>query len=125
MSLHVQGIKYISIGVYSNVILYCIYIFFTKIGIGYKVSMTSLYLIGMLQTFFLNKYWTFGNNDKILKNLWRYLLAYGAVYLINLSMLFYLVDILKFDHVIIQGILIVVLALFLFVFQKYWIFSKK
>ncbi len=125
MSLRIQAMKYILIGIYSNIFLYCIYIFLTKIGAGHKLAMTFLYLIGMLQTYFLNKYWTFENRNRILKNLWRYILAYGAIYIINLIMLFYFVDVVNLNHVVVQGALIIILAIFLFLLQKYWVFCKE
>ena len=125
MSLHIQGFRYVLVGVCSNFLLFCIYIILTKFGIGHKVSMTMLYFIGMMQTFILNKYWTFENNDKVLKNIWRYMAAYGFIYLMNLIMLFCFVDILMLNHIMIQGGLIVVLAVLLFLFQKYWVFDVR
>jgi putative flippase GtrA len=83
--------------------------------------MSLVYSLGVLLTFFFNKNWTFqskASNHRI----FRYLLAYCLGYLLNLLILFVLVDHLGYPHQIIQGIAIICIALFLFFVQKAWVF---
>lgn len=116
-----QLIKYTLAGLTSNTILYLFYIALTSLNISPKPAMSLVYSLGVLLTFFLNKNWTFqskASNHRI----FRHLLAYCLGYLLNLLILFVLVDHLGYPHQIIQGIAVICIALFLFFVQKAWVF---
>jgi putative flippase GtrA len=55
----------------------------------------------------------------------RYVTAYALGYLLNLAALFVLVDRLNFPHQIVQGVMILVVACFLFVLQRQWVFPAR
>ena len=85
--------------------------------------MTLLFLVGLAQTFFFNKYWTFSQRSEFGQSLWRYLTVYGIGYLCNLIALAVLVDAMGCPHAIVQGAAILILAVGLFLAQKYWVFA--
>ncbi len=76
----IQGLRYIIVGLASNLVLYVVYLFFTMLGMGHKTAMTLLYVIGTLQTFIFNKRWTFSHVGNIQKSMMRYFAAYGGCY---------------------------------------------
>jgi putative flippase GtrA len=123
MALHVQAIRYAVVGIASNFALYVMYLALTAFGAGHKSAMSGLYLLGMLQTFIFNKRWTFAYQGSSSPSLLRYAVGYGFGYLLNLAMLHVLVDQFGFPHQIIQGLAIVVVAVTLFLLQRYWIFA--
>jgi putative flippase GtrA len=120
-----QFIKFVLIGLASNLILYASYLLMTTAGFGHKTAMSLLYAVGMLQNFAFNWRWTFGYQGKIYGPLFRYLTTYGMGYLFNLLMLLIFVDTLSLPHQVVQGVLILIMAGLLFLLQKYWIFSKS
>lgn len=120
-----QFIKFVLVGLTSNLILYTSYLLMTATGLGHKTAMSLLYAVGVLQSFAFNQRWTFGYRGRISGPLFRYLITYGMGYLFNLLMLLVLVDGLNLPHQVVQGVLILVMAGLLFLLQKYWVFSKS
>ncbi|MCM8920925.1 MAG: GtrA family protein, partial [Candidatus Thiodiazotropha sp.] len=65
MGIHNQFIRYAMIGIGSNLVLYIAYLLMTSLGVGHKTAMTIIYGVGILQTFLLNRYWTFNHQGQI------------------------------------------------------------
>lgn len=122
--MHRQFIRYVIVGLGSNVFLYLAYLLLTSLGLGPKRAMTLLYAVGVLQTFLLNRRWTFDDKNEIHGTFFRYIITYALGYLFNLGLLYILVDEVGLPHQIVQGVLIFVVAIFLFLLQKYWVFPN-
>jgi len=122
-SLHIEGLRFASVGIVSNGVLFASYLLLTTVGLGHKTAMTLLYILGVIQTFIFNKRWTFKHHGVIQKTFFRYVHSYVFGYFLNLLALFILVDYLGYPHQWIQGIMILLFALMLFALQKFWVFS--
>lgn len=120
-----QILRYILVGSISNIILYLLYIVLTALGVGHKTAMTGLFALGVLQTFILNKRWTFASIGGTHRSLFRYLIAYGGCYGLNFLILIVFVDHMGMPHQIVQGVAIVFVAALMFLLQKYWIFTNE
>ena len=118
----VQIARYCIVGVVSKAALYLAYLILTYLGVGHKSAMTLLYIVGVLQTYYANRSWTFAHGGSVAVSLPRYVGAYVSGYLINLGGLLILTDVLGFPHQIVQGVLIFVVAGYLFVLQRLWVF---
>jgi putative flippase GtrA len=118
-----QFLRYALTGIGSNIILYLLYLASTALGAEPKVTMSVLYLIGVLQTFMVNRSWSFRHRGAAGTALRRYLIAYAMGYLVNLGFLALLVDDLRWDHRYVQGAAIVVIAFMLFGLQRIWVFG--
>jgi putative flippase GtrA len=116
-------VKFGLVGLASNGILYSLYLGATWAGLGPRTAMSMVYCVGVVQTFYANRAWTFralpGSNQRL-----RYALTYAAGYLLNWSSLYVAVDMLEYPHQAAQACLIFVVAGFLFVLQKYWVFPS-
>ena len=123
MSTAVEILRFGVVGVASNALLYLLYLAITAMGVEPKAAMSLLYLVGVLQTFVLNKRWTFQHKGDIRRTAIRYWVAYAFLYVANIVLLIIFVDIAGFDHRVVQGILILVIGLVLFALQKYWVFG--
>lgn len=119
-----QLLRYGIVGLISNAMGYALYVGLTYMGIGSKLAMSLLYVLGILQTFAFNRRWSFRHKGIHGRLFIRYGVTYGIGYLINLSALFVLVDWLDYPHQIVQGGLIVIIAIFLFLLQKFWVFRQ-
>lgn len=120
-----QLIRYGIVGLTSNAVGYLIYLAITKAGIEHKIAMSLLYGVGVAQTFILNKRWSFRHSGAHRIAFVRYCISYSFGYFINLASLYILVDRFGYPHQIIQGMMIIVLAVMLFVLQKFWIFPTN
>lgn len=117
-----QILRFGAVGVTSNGIGFLLYLILTTCGLGPKLTMSLLYIVGVLQTFFFNKKWTFSYHGHLGQTFTRYISIYALGYLINFGVLMITVDTIGFSHQWVQGIMILVLALFLFCLQKIYVF---
>ncbi|MCU7875792.1 MAG: GtrA family protein [Candidatus Thiodiazotropha sp. (ex Lucinoma borealis)] len=125
MGIHNQFIRYAMIGIGSNLVLYIAYLLMTSLGVGHKTAMTIIYGVGILQTFLLNRYWTFNHQGQIHTALIRYVTIYLIGYIVSFSGLYIFVDMLGFSHQLIQGLMIVLVAILLFTLQRVWVFNQS
>ena len=125
MLAHSQFLRYVVVGLVSNAFGYLLYLALTSLGMGPKLAMSLLYGIGVLQTFIFNKRWTFGHRGAHGVVFFRYCITYALGYFINLFVLLVLVDRRGYPHEIVQGVMIMALAVILFLLQKFWVFQSS
>lgn len=123
-ALH-QLLSYALIGVLTNLLGYSIYILLTYFWGAPKLTMTALYSVGALIGFFANRRFTFRHDGRIRVAGLRYLFAQLLGYLLNLALLVLFVDCLGFAHQIVQAVAIVVVAIFLFVLSRFFVFAPQ
>jgi putative flippase GtrA len=117
-----QFIRYATVGLVSNGLLFAAYILLTTVAMGPKLAMSLLYVTGVIQTFYFNKIWSFRHCGTHAPAFIRYCASYAFGYGINLTALWVLVDHLDYPHQVVQGVMIMVLAIILFLLQKFWVF---
>lgn len=119
-----QLIKYGLVGIISNSIGYLIYFILTYLWISPQVAITILYFIGALIGFFGNKKFTFSHQGSQFTAGIRYLITHFIGYLFNLFILFIGVNQLGYPHQIVQIFAIFIVAVFLFLSFKYFVFTE-
>jgi putative flippase GtrA len=124
VTIQKQFSRYVIVGASSNGAIYMLYLGLTWLGVGPKMAMTLLYILGVLQTFFFNKSWSFGFSGNTNSAFVRYVSVYALGYVINYLALMVLVDQMGLPHQWIMAGLVIVMAILFFVLQKFWIFHK-
>ena len=119
-----QLVRFGIVGVASNGVLYLAYLALTYLGMEHKVAMTLLYAIGVLQTFVFNKRWSYRHRGAATAAFIRYGIVYLCGYASNLAVLFVLVDHLGYPHQLVQGAMIITLAILTFLSLKLWVFAQ-
>lgn len=117
-----QLLRYGIVGLASNALGYLLYLALTYLGMGPKLAMSLLYGLGVLQTFVFNKKWSFRFEGAATPAILRYAAAYATGYVIQFFALMLLVDQMELPHQWVMGGLILAVAAFLFVVQKFWVF---
>lgn len=120
-----QLIRYGLVGVASNLAIYCIYLIITYLGVEPKTAMTFLYIIGASIGFIGHRQWTFSHRGNYFHSAIRYTVAHIGGYLINFLILLFFVDKLGYTHQAVQAAAIFVVAGFLFMVFKYYVFKVK
>ena len=120
-----QLLRYGVVGLTSNLLLYLAYLALTAFGVGHKTAMTVLYAAGVTQTFFINRAWSFRHQGAPQGAFLRYVTSYAIGYALNLSMLWLAVDLLSLPHQVVQGVMVIVVAVTVFLLQKFWVFSDQ
>lgn len=120
-----QLIRYGVVGVVSNAAIYFVYLLITYLGVEPKTAMTLVYIIGAAIGFIGNRKWTFAHRGDASSAAIRYILAHLSGYLLNFLILFTLVDRLGYAHQWVQAMAIMIIAGFLFIVFKYFVFRER
>lgn len=121
-----QALRFGIVGLLSNGVGFCLYLLLTQAGLGHKLAMTLLFIVGTLQTFVFNKKWSFQYGQQQDRTVFlRYVATYALGYLVNLAALLLLVDHGGLPHAIVQGAMILAVALLMFLLQKFWVFPTR
>jgi putative flippase GtrA len=118
-----QLARYIAIGIASNLLGYTLYLLATYAGSPPKQTMTVLYVCGATVSFFCNKRLTFAHEGRLWNSALRYTIAHTMGYLLNLGLLVVFVDRLHYPHQLVQGLAIFVVAAFLFITFRLFVFA--
>ncbi len=120
-----QLIRYGLVGVAINLSGYLVYLLLTYFGVSPKITMSMLYFIGAVAGFWGNRKLTFAHQGSLLGSGARYTLAHALGYLINLTILIVFVDRLGYAHQWVQAVAIFVVAGYLFIAFKLFVFAKS
>jgi putative flippase GtrA len=93
--------------------LFVLYLLLTSFGLAPMLAMSGLFALGTIQTFMINKRWTFMHQVSTQAYFLKYATIYCLSYLINLTALFILVNKLNYPRQIVQGLMILILSLML------------
>lgn len=118
-----QFIRYIAVGLVSNTVGYLTYLLLTLVGIPPVIAMTLLYVTAATIAFLGNRSLTFEYQGNQKPAIVKFIIAYSVGYLINLIVLGIFYGLIGLPHQLAYAASIVVVALFLFTVQKYWVFT--
>ena len=122
----IQLFCYGLIGIASNLAGYMVYLLITDFGgISPKLTMSILYGVGATVGFWGNRKLTFAQKGSLLGTGVRYLVVHCFGYLMNLAILTVMVDKLGYPHQAVQAAAIFVVAAFLFLAFKFFVFGKS
>lgn len=117
-------VRFAIVGLLANAALYAAYLGMTTLGIGPKTAMTIAFVLGVLLTFVLNRAWSFRSRREAGGAFARYVLTYVAGYALNFAALVMLVDVAGYRHELVQALMVVVVAIVMFLMQRYWVFAE-
>lgn len=120
-----QLMRYGLVGVGINTALYACYLLFVFAEVNPKTAMSIVYVMGLGIGFYGHRKLTFFHAENFKRAIARYLIAHLGGYAINFLLLVMFVDYMNFSHALVQGISIFIVAAYLFIIFKYWVFSEK
>ncbi len=120
-----QLLRYVLVGLLTNCSGYALYLVLTYMGTTPKMTMSTLYATAAVLSFFANRSFTFRHDGHIGGAGIRFLLAHMLGYLLNLALLLVFVDHLGVAHQLVQACAIVVVAVFLFIAFRLFVFPGK
>lgn len=130
--LHPENNKHISqlfsygvLGIVVNLAAYLSYLFITYLGGTPKLTMSVLYVVTAFVSFLGNRKLTFDHKGCLLGSGLRFSIAHLFGYLINLGLLFILVDKFGYPHQVVQVCAIIIVAIFLFLTFKFFVFREE
>ncbi len=117
--------RYLIVGVLTNSTGYAAYLAFTFLGMDTKIAMTGIYFVAAFLGYWGNKSYTFTFSGGIASSSCRYIIAHTVGYGLNLCLLLLFSDVLGYPHQIVQFIAIFIVAAFLFVMNKFFVFAPS
>lgn len=90
-----QGVKFALVGVTNTLVcLGTIFVLSSIPGVSYKAANVAGYILGLINSFVLNRIWTFRSTDRILPQFVRFLLVFAVCYGIQFGALVTLVELI-------------------------------
>lgn len=108
-----------------NLLLYAAYLALVGAQVGTKSALSVAYVIGVLLSYGLNQRWSFGRRAGVHDDFLRYATVYFAGSLLNLGAVWLFVGVMCHPHHFVQAVMVLVVAAFTFVLQKYWVFRVQ
>jgi putative flippase GtrA len=124
-SIQFEWLRFVAIGIKSNLLYYVIYAALSLVGIGPKTAVTIVFFVGIVYTFWFNKIFVFRRAGPAYSQMVRYLAIYFGAWLLNLVLLDILLTDFHVNRFIAQGILIVPFAVAIFLALKYVVFNRS
>jgi putative flippase GtrA len=87
------------------------------------VGSSVVFIWVVIQSYLLNKNWTFENNSKHTSTLPRYLVVSGIGFLSNLLLRYLMINVLELWYMLAQILTVTVIPAMNFLLNKYWTFS--
>lgn len=120
-----QFVYYITIGTVTNVLGYVLFLLMTYLGLGPKMAVTILYFFCASISFYSNWQLTFNGSGSFSKVGTRFLITHLAGYFINFCLLVIFVDYLGYSQYPIEAMAIVIVAAFIFIAFKLFVFANQ
>lgn len=119
-----QLVRYGIVGLSLNGAAYLLYLFLTvPMGFDPRVIVSILYPFSVMVSYALNRSWTFNDSGRIGRSFARFIIAHVGGYLLNLALLIVFWQRLGFSHQIVQAAAIFVVAAYLFVLMRHFVFT--
>ncbi|MDU4251699.1 GtrA family protein [Pseudomonas sp.] len=125
MNLSRQFASYLAVGLMTNLSGYLAYLIITYCGVRPEVAVTLIYAVCAAAAFVGNRKFTFQHEGKLTRAGYRYALAQLAGYLLNLAFIEVFSNRLGIAHQLVQAGSIPVIAVFLFLVSKFYVFDEK
>lgn len=120
-----QTLRFGIVGVINTVIGYGVYFLMLRIKVAYVLALLISNIVGVTNSYFWNKYFTFKSRKKSFTELVRFLSVYAVTFLVNLVILMLMVEKVKMNKEIAQVVALFIVTLISFFGHKFWSFSKK
>ncbi|CAD6002674.1 GtrA family protein [Agreia sp. COWG] len=116
-------VRFGALGVANNLLAYAIFAGLTLAGVASIAAATITYVLGMVVSYLGNRSFTFRHTGSARRSLVRFLIVNAVGYGINVAILAIFVEHLGFNALLVQFVAIVIVAGFIFVSMRFWVFS--
>nr|WP_255481808.1 MULTISPECIES: GtrA family protein [Ramlibacter] len=116
-------LRFGAVGLGSNLLLYGMFLLLLQLGMPALAAMTTTYLGALFLSFTLNRRWIFDYSGRLAGPLRRYLVAQAACFALNAGLLHLAIGTFCWPPALVQAVAIVLIAVILFMAQKFWVFA--
>jgi putative flippase GtrA len=122
-----EFLRYGIVGIFFNALGYSLYIVLTLYWLSPFLAVAIFYPISVTISYFAHRKHTFKRHNVKFKaiNFIRYFIIYITGYIINLTMIIIFYNYLHIPHQIVQLVAIFIVAIFLFIAVKLFVFTEN
>lgn len=117
-------LKFAIVGVSNTAISFLVYVVLVKLSLYYILASIISYIAGILNSYILNTAFVF-KEKKTKKNLFMFSSVYLSALLINLTLLYILVDIIGTGPITGQILVTGIVMIYNYIMQKKWTFGAS
>ena len=120
----VSAAKYFVVGVLGTAThLFLLYIAVEFVYLSPLLGTSAAFIWVVIQSYLLNRNWTFQSDKKHTSTLPRYLIVSGIGFITNFLLMFFMLEVLGLWYIFAQILTALVVPLMNFLLNKYWTFS--
>ena len=119
-----QILRYAAVGIAVNLLGYFAFLLLTFWGVDPKLAVTLLFISMTPLSFYWNNHWTFNRRGDGVKTKFLFAISHLMTYLLNISFLYVLVDLLGFGHQWTQLLITLVLGVVLYLGSRFIVFTQ-
>ncbi|MEB3312053.1 MAG: GtrA family protein [Snowella sp.] len=125
--LNLRIFKFLGVGGFcAGLSLLIMYGFTSLLGINYLISTVISIVVTNFIGFALNKYYTFQTHKKLFwREMWKYYSVMLSSYILNVIIMYFLVDFINIWYIYANILLIVILTPYNYLLHRNWSFKKK
>jgi putative flippase GtrA len=118
-------LRFALVGGSNGAVTIATYSLLLAIGVAYPIAAVVGYLVGILNGYTWNRLWTFETGPFHLPEFFRYLAVQGFGLVLNLSLLYVLIEALETPKGIAEIVSVVPVVLLTFILNRRWTFHPK
>ena len=119
-------LKFVVVGGLNAFVGFGSFAFLIALDIHYVFAATLSHIVGVVHSYFWNKYFTFKTARGITRvEVGKFIAIYVVVYAINILLLRLFIEQLHIHPLLVQAFSIAIITAISFIGQKYWVFGKK
>ncbi len=118
-----EKLRFVISGILTNGIGFSLYLIFVELGMHPKLSMSILYWLSVVFSFFVNRAFVFNSKNNPLVSFFKYLAVYLMGYFFSLSFMAFLLDWLSLNHVCSIILANCLMAIYFYFMQKHLVFK--
>jgi putative flippase GtrA len=118
-------LRFAVVGGSNGVVTFTVYTLLLAIGVAYPVAAIVGYAAGILNGYTWNRLWTFETGSFHFPEFSRYVVVQGSGLLLNLLLLYVLIDRLGMARGLSEILSIVPVVLLTYIFNRWWTFQPR
>lgn len=115
-------LKFVVVGASNTALSFLVYVVLVKLSLYYILASIISYIAGILNSYILNTAFVF-KEKKTRKNLFMFSSVYLSALLINLSLLYIMVDVFRIGPITGQILVTGLVMIYNYIMQKKWTFG--
>ena len=105
--------------------MYLLYLVMVSVGLSFNIALIIDYIVGILFSYVVNRYWTFAVSTTVMKSFPKYCVIYVGAYFINVTILNFIVYNNILQPILGQLVAIGIVVPSSFLLQNFWVFPKQ